>query len=117
MYLEYFSLKRHPFRITPDPSLFFPGGTRSRSGGIEKHLKLGLLGTALDAQYMNYLQHGDVAKKIIQRATRNSFWVRSVEPLAQCCSDVSCRANAEFPAEIEPDMTEHIAARKKPSTG
>ncbi len=31
-------------------SLFFPGGTRSRSGKIEKRLKLGLLGTALDAQ-------------------------------------------------------------------
>jgi len=46
-------------------SLFFPGGTRSRSGGIEKHLKLGLLGTALDAQYMNYVNHGDVAKKMI----------------------------------------------------
>lgn len=30
MYLEYFSLKRHPFRITPDPSLFFPGGTHGR---------------------------------------------------------------------------------------
>ncbi|MGV3591288.1 MAG: AAA family ATPase, partial [Gammaproteobacteria bacterium] len=27
---EYFSLKRHPFRITPDPSLFFPGGTHGR---------------------------------------------------------------------------------------
>ncbi|MDY6982662.1 MAG: AAA family ATPase, partial [Pseudomonadota bacterium] len=30
MYLEYFSLQRHPFRITPDPSLFFPGGTHGR---------------------------------------------------------------------------------------
>jgi glycerol-3-phosphate O-acyltransferase len=29
--------------------LFFPGGTRSRSGGIEKRLKKGLLGTALKA--------------------------------------------------------------------
>ena len=28
MYLEYFTLKRHPFRITPDPTLFFPGGGR-----------------------------------------------------------------------------------------
>lgn len=28
MYLEYFDLKRHPFRITPDPSLFCPGGGR-----------------------------------------------------------------------------------------
>jgi glycerol-3-phosphate O-acyltransferase len=30
-------------------SLFFPGGTRSRSGMIEQHLKLGLAGTALEA--------------------------------------------------------------------
>jgi len=31
-------------------SLFFPGGTRSRSGAIEEHLKLGLLSTAFEAQ-------------------------------------------------------------------
>lgn len=31
-------------------SLFFPGGTRSRSGEIEQELKLGLLGTAVEAQ-------------------------------------------------------------------
>ncbi|WP_109829519.1 1-acyl-sn-glycerol-3-phosphate acyltransferase [Reichenbachiella versicolor] len=31
-------------------SLFFPGGTRSRSGKVEKQLKLGLLGTAIEAQ-------------------------------------------------------------------
>jgi glycerol-3-phosphate O-acyltransferase len=30
-------------------SLFFPGGTRSRSGGLESRLKLGLLGTAVEA--------------------------------------------------------------------
>ncbi len=30
-------------------SLFFPGGTRSRSNMIEKHLKLGLAGTAVSA--------------------------------------------------------------------
>jgi glycerol-3-phosphate O-acyltransferase len=30
-------------------SLFFPGGTRSRSGGVERKLKLGLAGTAIDA--------------------------------------------------------------------
>jgi glycerol-3-phosphate O-acyltransferase len=30
-------------------SLFFPGGTRSRSGGIERKLKLGLAGTGLEA--------------------------------------------------------------------
>lgn len=31
-------------------SLFFPGGTRSRSGELEAELKLGLLGTAVEAQ-------------------------------------------------------------------
>ncbi|HWK55333.1 MAG TPA: AAA family ATPase [Hyphomicrobiales bacterium] len=30
MYLDFFSLERHPFRITPDPSLFFHGGERGR---------------------------------------------------------------------------------------
>ena len=31
-------------------SLFFPGGTRSRSGNLESRLKLGLLGTTVEAQ-------------------------------------------------------------------
>jgi len=35
-------------------SLFFPGGTRSRSGKIEKELKLGLLGSAMEAQRSLY---------------------------------------------------------------
>jgi glycerol-3-phosphate O-acyltransferase len=34
-------------------SIFFPGGGRSRSGAVESKLKLGLLGTALDAQIQN----------------------------------------------------------------
>jgi glycerol-3-phosphate O-acyltransferase len=33
--------------------LFFPGGTRSRSGGVERHLKKGLLGTAVRAYTSN----------------------------------------------------------------
>lgn len=35
-------------------SLFFPGGTRSRSGQIEKTLKLGLMSTAIEAQRIMY---------------------------------------------------------------
>lgn len=35
-------------------SLFFPGGTRSRSGKIDDRLKLGLLGTAMEAQRLNF---------------------------------------------------------------
>lgn len=37
------------------PNLFFPGGTRSRNGAIEEHLKLGLLSCGLRA-YINNLQ-------------------------------------------------------------
>ena len=44
--------------------LFFPGGTRARDGMLEKKLKLGLLGTTLQAQRMNFVDHGDDAKKI-----------------------------------------------------
>ncbi len=36
-------------------NLFFPGGTRSRSGAVERRLKLGLLSTALEA-YINNLR-------------------------------------------------------------
>lgn len=36
-------------------SLFFPGGTRSRSGALEKQLKLGLLSSAVEAQRNLYL--------------------------------------------------------------
>ncbi len=35
-------------------SIFFPGGTRSRSGQLESKLKLGLLGTAIEAQKLHY---------------------------------------------------------------
>jgi glycerol-3-phosphate O-acyltransferase len=46
-------------------SLFFPGGTRSRSGMIEKQLKLGLLSTSVEAQRSLYLnQPIDSVRKI-----------------------------------------------------
>jgi glycerol-3-phosphate O-acyltransferase len=37
-------------------SIFFPGGTRSRSGKIEKQLKLGLLSSTIEAQRNLYLE-------------------------------------------------------------
>ncbi len=40
-------------------SLFFPGGTRSRSGMIEGHLKLGLLGSAVEAFTTNRVRRID----------------------------------------------------------
>lgn len=35
MYLDYFSLERYPFRITPDTSLFFSGGNQGRGVVLE----------------------------------------------------------------------------------
>ncbi len=43
-------------------SLFFPGGTRSRSGKIEDKLKLGLLGTAMEAQRIAF-QNSEISKQ------------------------------------------------------
>ncbi len=43
-------------------SLFFPGGTRSRSGQIEKGLKLGLLSTTIEAQRIMYQQESEEQK-------------------------------------------------------
>jgi len=45
-------------------SLFFPGGTRSRSGMIEKQLKLGLLSTAIEAQRNIYQENPNDTRKI-----------------------------------------------------
>ena len=46
-------------------SLFFPGGTRSRSNIVETQLKLGLLGTALEAQRRQIINtNGEGFKKV-----------------------------------------------------
>jgi glycerol-3-phosphate O-acyltransferase len=44
-------------------NLFFPGGTRSRSGAVEQKLKKGLLGTAIKA-YVNNLRAGKQTPKL-----------------------------------------------------
>jgi len=58
-------------------SLFFPGGTRSRSGKIENQLKLGLLGTAMEAQRTMFLDHpkGDAKKIFVVPVTINYNFV------------------------------------------
>ncbi len=44
-------------------AIFYPGGTRSRSGAIEKDLKLGLLSTAVSA-YVNNIKSGKTVSNI-----------------------------------------------------
>ena len=62
-------------------SLFFPGGTRCRSNLIEKHLKLGLLGTTVTA-YKNNVREGAPHKRIyIVPATINYRLVLEAETL------------------------------------
>jgi glycerol-3-phosphate O-acyltransferase len=66
-------------------SLFFPGGTRSRSGMIESRLKLGLLSTAIEAQRANF-QNGlnDISGKVfIVPVTINYHFVLEAPGLIQ----------------------------------
>ncbi len=58
-------LKNYSVRILKEGihSIFFPAGGRVRSGAIESKLKLGLLGTALDAQLEN-LREGNPNPKV-----------------------------------------------------
>ena len=45
-------------------SLFFPGGTRSRSGRVESHVKKGLLGTGLEA-WQDGLEAGRTSPEVL----------------------------------------------------
>lgn len=59
-------------------SLFFPGGTRSRSGMLEKQLKLGLLSSTIEAQRNLYLENPsgtEVRKIFIVPVTLNYHFV------------------------------------------
>lgn len=52
-------LKNYSTRILREGihSIFFPGGGRARAGAIESKLKLGLLGTGLEAQIQNLVEN------------------------------------------------------------
>jgi len=50
IYLETLKTMSRRMTVLGVNNLFFPGGTRSRSGAIESRLKLGLLGTLIEAQ-------------------------------------------------------------------
>jgi glycerol-3-phosphate O-acyltransferase len=56
-------------------SLFFPGGTRSRSGMIEKQLKLGLLSTAIEAQRTLFNTDGETRKIFVVPVALNYHFV------------------------------------------
>ena len=64
IYLETLKHYSHLAIMKGCHSLFFPGGTRSRSGMIEKVLKKGLLSTAIEAQRSLYLENPETDRKI-----------------------------------------------------
>ena len=66
-------------------SLFFPGGTRSRSGLVEKQLKLGLLSTAIEAQRNLYQEtpEGEVRKIFVVPVTLNYNFVLEAPDLIE----------------------------------
>jgi len=61
-------------------SLFFPGGTRSRSGGIERRLKLGLAGTAIEA-FARTAEKGQTQPVYFVPATLNYMLTLEAETL------------------------------------
>ncbi len=66
-------------------SLFFPGGTRSRSGVIEKQLKLGLLSTTIEAQRNLYMESGkeEPRKIFVVPVTLNYHFVLEAPELVE----------------------------------
>lgn len=59
-------------------SLFFPGGTRSRSGMLEKQLKLGLLSSTIEAQRNLYMENEagkEIRKIFVVPVTLNYHFV------------------------------------------
>jgi glycerol-3-phosphate O-acyltransferase len=61
-------------------SLFFPGGTRSRSGGVERKLKLGLAGTGIDA-FVRSTAHGRSHRVFFVPSTINYLLTLEAETL------------------------------------
>ncbi len=63
-------------------SLFFPGGTRSRSGALETRLKRGMLGTTVEAQ-RNMIQDGKKEKVFIVPLVMSYHFVLEAQSLIE----------------------------------
>ena len=64
-------------------SLFFPGGTRERSGALESKLKMGLLGTALEAQEAHFLRGNNDEKVFVVPVVLGYHFVLEAEGLIE----------------------------------
>lgn len=64
-------------------NMFFPGGTRSRSGAVEKKLKMGLLGMGLDAYIHNLRAKKERPDIFVVPCTLNYHLVLEAETLIE----------------------------------
>ncbi len=64
-------------------SIFYPGGGRSRSGAVESKLKLGLMGTALDAQIQNLQEQKPNSRIFIVPMTTSYHFVLEAPSLIE----------------------------------
>ena len=90
-------------------SLFFPGGTRSRSGMIEKQLKLGLLSTSVEAQRNLYLENpeGEVRKIFVVPVTLNYHFVLEAPDLIEDYLQVTGKNPVDTRIFLHYFLTEH----------
>ncbi len=79
-------------------SLFFPGGRRSRSGMLEKELKLGLLSTAIEAQRSLYNSEAKPRKIFVVPVSLNYHFVLEAPDLIEDYLQVKGK-NRYFPEE------------------
>ena len=78
-------LKHYSTRILEQGvhSIFFPGGGRCRDGAVEHSLKLGLLGTALEAQITNLQQNKPNSKIFIVPMTMSYHFTLEASSLIE----------------------------------
>ena len=62
--------------------MFYPGGSRSKTGKLEEKLKLGLLGTVIDAQRINLVENGG-RKIFLIPVTLNYHYVLEAQKLIE----------------------------------
>lgn len=83
--------------------LFFPGGTRSRSFGLESHLKKGLLGTALAAYRNNLLAKSPRPRIFVFPATCSYPLVLEAQSLVEDFLDNASQGRYLHPPPDESD--------------
>ena len=77
-------------------NLFFPGGTRSRSGEIESKIKLGLLGTGLAAYRNNLLRGAEAASADLHRPVHHLVSARPRGARRSCATSSRRPASREY---------------------